>query len=321
MSTIPASNKPVRIGVIGAGRFGRHYIRLLQHTPGAELAAVASTKAETATLVPQGCNIVSDWRDLMDAALLDGVVIATPPALHVPMALEALKARIAALVEKPVALSSADAAQLRDAAAKGGIVHVNHIQVINPAWRALKKQLPRIGAVRKVVSEGCNEGPYRSDTPPLWDYGAHDMSLVLDLFNGQPDTLTARLLERKPVKGAYDAMLAETELVFGNVTARLRFGNISAVKIRRMEVVGERGTLLLDDLAAQKLQFITASGTAEPLPYDPLSPLETVIQRFERAIHIGRNDINDLALGFAVVQQLERLDVALGLNLRENTIS
>ena len=65
---------PVRLGVIGAGRWGRICLRTLSGITAADLVAVASGNPETATLVPPGCRIFADWRELIGSAGVEGLV-------------------------------------------------------------------------------------------------------------------------------------------------------------------------------------------------------------------------------------------------------
>ena len=62
----------------------------------------------------------SDFSALLEDEHVDGVVIATPPAVRAPLARQAMAAGKPVFLEKPVALSSAEARQLRDSGPAGG---------------------------------------------------------------------------------------------------------------------------------------------------------------------------------------------------------
>src|SRR3990172_2252392 len=107
----------MRIGLIGAGRWGRRYIETLAYIPSVRLAHLASTNPESRKLAPEECLVTPRWREVAENRDLDGVILATPPAMHLEMALTAIRAGIAVLVEKPMTLSLIDARTLVDAAA------------------------------------------------------------------------------------------------------------------------------------------------------------------------------------------------------------
>jgi predicted dehydrogenase len=94
----------MRIAVVGAGQFGRRHIETIKHEPQCELAAVVDPLYE-------GEKAFSDYREMLERAKPQGVIIATPNALHVPVGLACVERGVPILVEKPIAdtLAASDA--------------------------------------------------------------------------------------------------------------------------------------------------------------------------------------------------------------------
>ena len=86
----------MKIGLIGAGQFGRRHLQTIRDEPQCELAGVADPAW-------QGEKAYADYREMLERAKPDGVVIATPNALHVPAGLACVQRGIPILVEKPIA--------------------------------------------------------------------------------------------------------------------------------------------------------------------------------------------------------------------------
>jgi predicted dehydrogenase len=108
---------PLRIAVAGAGAIGRRHIELIAADPSCTLACIVdpSPSAEPIAAqarVPLYCSVEA----LLGAARVDGVILATPNALHVPQALACIAAGVPVLVEKPVAETVQAGETLRDAA-------------------------------------------------------------------------------------------------------------------------------------------------------------------------------------------------------------
>lgn len=126
----------IRVGVIGTGVGCRH-IEAFQALPDVEVAAVCSADQLRAAAIARQYRIplaTTEYRRLL-AADLHAVVIATPPPLHLPMGLDALAAGRHVLCEKPLALTTADARTLRDAAHRAGVVHmINHYLRFTPPF-------------------------------------------------------------------------------------------------------------------------------------------------------------------------------------------
>ena len=232
---------------------------------------------------------------------LDGLIISTPPATHGEIARAAIARDLPVLIEKPVTLDSAEAAALGDAAARAGaVVHVNHIDLWNPAWRALRRRLGEIGPVRRIDGAWHRQGPFRADTPGRWDWGAHAAAAALDVGGPSPRLREAR---RVPVARG-DLVQVELEWDSG-IAGTLVFGNGAATAARRMRVAGERGWL-----------EYAAGGLVEngaPVAFrDRQSPLRAAILRFAACIRRRGEDASaDLALAAGVVAFLELVDHAL----------
>ncbi|MFN8514288.1 MAG: Gfo/Idh/MocA family oxidoreductase [Chloroflexia bacterium] len=130
----------VRVGVIGTG-VGALHIEALQQVPGAVVTAVCSARAQRAREIAARFDIplaTDDYRDVL-AADVDAVIVATPPALHLPMGLDAIAAGKHLFCEKPVALNLTEARTLRDAAHAAGVVHMlNHYVRFAPPFAQLK---------------------------------------------------------------------------------------------------------------------------------------------------------------------------------------
>lgn len=116
----------MRIAVIGAGQFGRRHIEALRRDPDCELAGVADPAYS-------GDRAFSDYRRLLDDAKPDGVIVATPNALHVPVGLACVEREVPVLVEKPIADTVAAARVLVKAAEEARVpLLVGHHRRYNP---------------------------------------------------------------------------------------------------------------------------------------------------------------------------------------------
>jgi predicted dehydrogenase len=116
----------MRLAVIGAGQFGRRHVAAIQADAECELAGVADPAYS-------GEKAFSDYRRMLDAARPDGVIVATPNALHVPIGLECVRRGVPLLVEKPIAETLAAARTLVSAAEAARVpLLVGHHRRHNP---------------------------------------------------------------------------------------------------------------------------------------------------------------------------------------------
>jgi len=109
----------VKVGMIVAGAIADDHCDAINRYDGAVVAAIADISTERRNALRKAYSIAktyAKWQDLVADRALDAVAIALPNALHAPVSLAALKAGKHVLLDKPFALSYADAKQVADAA-------------------------------------------------------------------------------------------------------------------------------------------------------------------------------------------------------------
>ena len=130
-----------RVGVAGAGQIGRRHTELLEASPGCVLAGIADP-SPTAKEFAQAHNTswYADHRALLAEEKPDGLIIASPNALHLQMALDCAEAGVPALIEKPVADTVASARRLCATIKRTGVpMLVGHHRRHNPIIRAARE--------------------------------------------------------------------------------------------------------------------------------------------------------------------------------------
>src|SRR5256886_14531974 len=138
-----ADSGQLRVGLIGFGRWGPHYARILAGTMGsARLAACAEPAAARLAACEGGCPAARAYADsnrLLRDGDVDAVIVATPTSTHREVVERCLKAGVHVLVEKPLAGTVADAEALAALEKETGrVLMVGHTFLFNSAVRAIK---------------------------------------------------------------------------------------------------------------------------------------------------------------------------------------
>lgn len=299
----------MRLGLIGAGRWGKRYIQTICSLPGLTLARVASRNSDSARLVPSDCRISSDWRDVAGASDLDGVVIATPPAFHAEMALYALSRGLGVLVEKPFTLTVEEARTVREMSRRvGRPVLVDHTHLFSEAMREMLRRVPGKGRLLHIESSAGNYGPFRPDVAPLWDWGAHDVAMCLAIAGQNPATICAA----RKYYGQQDGGIAEDVslwLTFSEgVTAHIHLSNIRSDKRRYLAVQCVEGVFVYDDLSNNKLVYYSNKSEVEYITLNGYLPLTNAILNFCSLLNGNDKDDENLLLACACVETLTRAE-------------
>lgn len=298
-----------RLGLIGAGSWGRRCIATVSRLPGIRLARVASRNPETPSLVGRDCQVSREWELVACARDLDGVMIATPGPTHAKIALAAVASGVPVFIEKPVTQDPQEALDLLDLARRRKVlVMVDHIYLFHPGYEEIKRRLPALGPVRRIRATGGNRGPFRAGTSALWDYGPHDVSVSLDLLGGNSVTITAERERSEFVPEGHGEILALKLQFGGGVRAETRIGNLLENRERRFEFHFDGRALVLDDVAKELTLHPLGPGgrlgPGEPLPVPPELPLDRALKAFVSAARSGKNDLSGLKLGVDVVALL-----------------
>jgi predicted dehydrogenase len=136
------SDKSIGLGVVGCGGFGLFALQQFTQVPGVRLVGMAATHrpASLAAAARFGVENVDDLDELLGRDDLDVVYIATPPFLHFRQAMAAIEAGKHVIVEKPLAMTVAEADALIAAAHKRDrLVVANLMQRYNPLYDSVRR--------------------------------------------------------------------------------------------------------------------------------------------------------------------------------------
>ncbi len=179
----PAAAKP-RVGFLGVGWIGRHRMEAMLATGGIEAAAVADPSSEMAAearkLAP-GAELVADLDALIDSGV-DGVVIASPSALHAEQSIRALERGVAVFCQKPLGRTAGEVRAVVDAArAADRLLSVDLSYRFTEGMRRIRELL-RDGALGEVfVVDLTFHNAYGPDKPWFYDPALSGGGCVMDL--------------------------------------------------------------------------------------------------------------------------------------------
>lgn len=174
--------------IAGFGSIGRRHLRNLRELGQHDLILLRSNRSTLPDDEVRDVPVVSSIDDAL-AQRPDGIVIANPTALHVDIALPALKAGTAVLMEKPIDNTVDDALRLKDAGAALDSRFLMGFQYrFHPGLLKLRELLSD-GAIGRVVSYRVDWGEYLPDWHPWEDY-RNSYAARADLGGGVLRTLS-----------------------------------------------------------------------------------------------------------------------------------
>lgn len=161
----------MRIGLIGAGAVAPFHITAASALDDLQIAAVCDIDDAAARRAASGTSaaVFTNHRAMLDAGIVDAVIVNTPHALHLPMARDAAAAGLHVMVEKPMATTVEDCDLLMSACADAEVaLTVGHIQHFLPEKVAARRVIDsgELGAVRLIRDNRSTD--YRPGTRSGW---------------------------------------------------------------------------------------------------------------------------------------------------------
>ena len=259
----------LRIGVIGAGEWGRNHVRTVAALPDAELTVVCDLDPARREAVSRQYPAVFTT-DVIDETLdrADAIVVATPAASHHVIASQVVERGLPVLVEKPFALSVSDAEAVADLAEKHGVpVMVGHLLVFHPALEMLGDLVRAgdLGDLFYLYSQRVNLGQVRPDENALWSFGPHDVSVALELLGEAPTKVSAH--GRSFIQPGIEDVVFMTLGFDSGAMANVQMSWLDPHKERRLTVVGSKKMVVFDDMQPREKLKIFDRGIERPPEY------------------------------------------------------
>jgi predicted dehydrogenase len=227
--------------IVGAGVMGTNHARVARSLPGVRIAYIVDPRRACAERVAESCGAqpTGDVADILGR--VDCAIVASPSTQHCQHGVRLLRSGVHVLIEKPMATTPEDAAELVAVAADTGLVlQVGHIERFNPAVLELDRlghDLVHIDAVR--IS------PYSSRvrTGAVLDLMIHDLDIVLSLVGGDAvDVFATTQRTRSTSEDLVNALIR-----FDNgVTASLAASRIGQNKIRTLALTRKSDFVTVD---------------------------------------------------------------------------
>jgi predicted dehydrogenase len=321
---------PVPVAVIGVGHMGRHHARIYSELPETELVAVVDRDADRAREIADkhNCRALTEPESILD--MVRAVSIAVPTVYHHTAARPFIERGIAALIEKPIAGTPAEAEKLIALSRKhDSLLQVGHTERFNPVVRAIE----RMEIVPKFIeTHRISPFTFRSaDIGVVMDMMIHDIDIVLHLVRDNEPKVDAVGVN---VLGPHED-IANARLRFANgCVVNLTASRLALKTERRIRVFSQEAYLSLDyqkktgiaikkdanldilEMARQRdaedLSQLAGADfgrmvKVEPLVVEDTEPLKAALQAFVHSVRTGEPPPVTAEDGLAAVRLAHRI--------------
>lgn len=328
----------VNIAVVGCGRWGVNYVRILEEIADARVDWVYDRDELSLKRVVHRFPTVKAARTLgevINSPDVDAVVVATPASEHHGAVKKALLAGKHVLVEKPISLTIDESLEMIElAASQKKVLMVGHTFLFNSGVKALKDYIREdaFGKMYYLHATRTNMGPIRHDVNAIWDLAPHDVSIFNYLLESAPKWVSAtgvRLFDNEREDVGF-LTLGYPE----NVIANIHVSWADPYKVREVVAVGSKRRITFDDLASLErvkvyekgvtkdkeaesygeFRLLMRDGDIISPKVENTEPLKEQCIHFLECINENKKPLSDGAVGLDVIRVMLAADESLKTN-------
>jgi predicted dehydrogenase len=245
-------NSLIKIGLIGAGRWGPNVIGAIKRINDAELIKVVDPNIEALSILNQrfpGIITCPTTSEIFKDDQIDAVAICTPVETHTELVRSAIEHGKHVFVEKPFGHDSIECESLCNLAQDRDLkIVVGHVFLFNSSVLALKRiiQSGELGEILHLEAHRTNLGPVRKDVNAVWDLTSHDLSIFDFLLDDLPEEVSC--LGSCKLDSRNEDTTYSTFKYKGGILAHAHASWLNPRKVRQITVIGSKKMALWDDL-------------------------------------------------------------------------
>jgi predicted dehydrogenase len=255
---------PINVAVIGVGSFGRNHARVyrqLQQSGSVRFVGVVDPDTARADAVAREFNCKSFGsvdQMLMTHSEVQAASVAVPTVLHLEVARTLMEAGVDVLIEKPLAVTLAEADELiRVASDHKRVAQVGHLERFNPAVRAT---LPLINRPMFFEVHRLSVfSPRALDVDVVLDLMIHDLDVVLTFVKSPVKEI--RAVGLPILSGKVDIANVRVEFKSGCV-ANFTASRVSTERVRKLRFF-QPGQYISIDYGRQDVLVFSVVGANE----------------------------------------------------------
>lgn len=344
--------KKLKIGVIGLGGIANYHIWGIEQSPDAELWAICDVNEKALAERGEALNIPEERRytrhqDILQNKELDAVMIGTPNRYHFEAALDAIRYGMPFALEKPIALNTKEALELRDELAKSPIPHMVCFSYRYKSAARYARQLIRegkLGRIHHVYSQYLQGWAMDENIPLVWRFSKElsGSGALGDLGSHILDLHRFLVGETTSVIGHADTIVRERDLLSGegkgevdvddfcHVLAKMEGGISSSMGIsrfaygrgnyQRVEIYGSKGSLVysLEENDTLEVNFADEEGGFRTVEIPEVCKAEQMQSFFD--LVLGKGDGLDASIEDGYINQ-RTLDAIIASFEQERWVS
>jgi UDP-N-acetylglucosamine 3-dehydrogenase len=299
----------IRIGVVGAGRWGANHIRVLselsKELPNKLIfTAICDIDISKALNLAKTYNIPHVFSDILEFSKhVDAAIIATPIETLFNVALKMIDRGKHVLIEKPAATTSRDIIMLENSAKKkDAVVGIGYIMRFTSVVNFIKPSLTKFSPIFMLFRRFSRRPEHMRKIHIVFDLAVHDIDLCLYLIDADSWKLEYAKIFHTDIDDSIISVLKVKDLY-----CCIHVDGVSLHKVREIDIVGTKA-FVRGNIAEDTIVIEWDSGESNFLKFQDEEPLKKELRSFIEAIELRKyGKLANLSDAFKVLKIVEEI--------------
>jgi predicted dehydrogenase len=234
----------MKIGIVGLGYWGKHYVRIVNKVLSSQLIAICDERKDVLENYKYlNVELYTNVSTMIKSGTIDSIIIVVNASVHKKIIIEALKHNLSIFVEKPYTLNMDDCIEIEKFVNKDTKIMIGHTYLYNNKIHYIKQLLEsHFKNVKTVEFVWSGSGYHPNDTTPVFDLSVHPLSIILYLFpNGEIENVSSL---SSVSHNTYFIQFTKNKILF-----RMNISWSSPGKTRNMIINDDNVKLIFDDVS------------------------------------------------------------------------
>ena len=272
----------LNIGIVGCGNWSLTVIKELEKNEYFNFNSIFCRNYLTKNLnFEKKIKLYENIEKFFSNNKLDCVYVAGNPILNLQVVKLATKKRIPLILEKPISNSYNNAKKIQLLADKNQLIIIpNLTNYFSDSFHFLKNYIEEnYNEIKKIIVYEGNNGPFRKNIHPIWDWGFHSFSTLLKIFESKKISKITKK-ELKSSKLYPNAIVSKFMFnVDSKFQVKLVTGNLFKKKIRKIKIILKNNNILESDMIDHRI-FINQNIVFK----NKSKPLQSLLNIFKKTI-------------------------------------
>lgn len=277
----------LKIGIAGCGNWSNTVLKEIENNENFNLESIFCRNYNSKKIkFDDNIKVFQNIENFFLENTNDCIYVAGTPELNFEAVNLAIKNKIPLILEKPISNKSKNMEKIQALANKYKLIIVpNLTNYFSDSFFYLKNYVDKnFDEIKKIIIYEGDNGPYRKNIHPIWDWGFHSFSTLLKIFENKN---FSKIIKTEIKSNGYTNRVI-TKFKFSvesKFEVKLISGNLFKHKIRKFKIILKNNNVLESNMIDHKI-YLNKNIVFE----NSITPLQSLLNSFYKTIKEKNTD-------------------------------